>query len=63
MMTWMYVLGAFVIGPVWAIVAISILRSCGKRAWWDLLGLPFALNCNGTFLPVFVGCVTGHPCP
>jgi hypothetical protein len=62
-MTWMDELGTFMIGPAWVILALNIVLSGGKRALWILVGLPFALYCDGIFLLVFVGCVTGHPCP
>lgn len=50
-----FVLGAFVIGPVWAILASVCLWRYGKRGLWVLIGLPFALACATNYLLPFIG--------
>ena len=58
----MFALSAFILGPLWVVLAWIILHNHGKRALWVLIGFPFALY--STVLALFFawGCVTGRGC-
>jgi hypothetical protein len=45
-----FALAAFVTGPGWMVLAGIGLRRGGRRVFWMLPGLPFALRGTGLFL-------------